>query len=225
LLFRKIEDIYRMNSNGNSNDQMPSNPVEKFEESFQNCLTAVTKEDTLTNVDKDEIRVDVEQCLQNFIEQARAMEGYFLKKRLHIASQKPELLIKDDVSELRFEVMRKEELVKKNYEKIAYWQSILADLQSSTTVSGKAGPGSSGGGTPSVSAPSTPLGRSPAPGSAGRPLTPSTVGPGPGSGRMQGSNLGFPSPIAQQGLTSGLQGPLAFLEKTASGIGMNENRP
>lgn len=61
------------------------------------------------------------------------MEGYFLKKRLEIAAQKPELIIKDDASELRFELYRKDELLKKNHEKINYWQSILADLQAAGT--------------------------------------------------------------------------------------------
>lgn len=56
----------------------------------------MTKEDTLSNLDRDEIKVDAELTLQNFIESARAMEGYFLKKRLQIAAQKPELLVKDD---------------------------------------------------------------------------------------------------------------------------------
>lgn len=87
-------------------------------------------------MDKDEIRIDAEQGITNFIDQARAMEGYFLKKRLEIGSQKPELVIKDDASELKYELYRKDELLKKNYEKINYWQSILADLQSQTTQQG-----------------------------------------------------------------------------------------
>jgi len=92
----------------------------------------LTKEDTLTNVDRDEIRVDVEQGIFNVIESARTMEAYFLKKRLEISSQKPELLIKDDANELRLELIRKDELLKKNYEKINHWQSILSDVQGVT---------------------------------------------------------------------------------------------
>ena len=85
-------------------------------------------------MDREEIKVDVEQSIQNFIEQARAMEGYFLKKRPHIAAKKPELLVRDDSNELRFEINRKDDLIKKNFEKIAYWQSILADLQASANA-------------------------------------------------------------------------------------------
>ncbi len=97
----------------------------------------VTKEDTLSNLDHDELRVDTEHALQELMEKAHAMEGYFLKKRLHIAHLKPELVLKDDTNELRLELMRKDELLKKNYEKINQWQNILADVQSVTTTSGK----------------------------------------------------------------------------------------
>lgn len=38
------------------------------------------------------------------------------------------------ISELRLEMMRKDELLKKNYEKMAHWQNILADLQSSSKI-------------------------------------------------------------------------------------------
>ncbi|CAL8074561.1 unnamed protein product [Orchesella dallaii] len=179
-----------MPNSAGSNGFVHSNPVDKLETAFMSCLAAITKEDTLTNVDKDEIRVDVEQGITNFVEQARSMEGYFLKKRLEIAAQKPELIIKDDASELRYELVRKEDLLKKNYEKINFWQSILADLQSAGTqqsksmatgtattasvslpLQGPATPGAQGPLTPSSGRPNTP-------GSVGRPITPviSTAG-------------------------------------------------
>ncbi|ODN01655.1 Mediator of RNA polymerase II transcription subunit 28 [Orchesella cincta] len=173
-----------------SNGFVHSNPVDKLEGAFMSCLAAITKEDTLTNVDKDEIRVDVEQGLLNFVDQARSMEGYFLKKRLEIAAQKPELIIKDDASELRFEMVRKDELLKKNYEKINVWQSILADLQSAGAQQSKNIPTGSvasvgvslpsqGPATPGAQGPLTPSsGRPNTPGSVGRPITPviSTTG-------------------------------------------------
>lgn len=80
-------------------------------------------------MDRDEIRADVEQGISNVIECARTVESYFLKKRQEISAQKPELQIKDDSNELRLEMMRKDELLKKNYEKISHWQNILSDVQ------------------------------------------------------------------------------------------------
>jgi len=71
------------------------------------------------------------------MERARAVEAYFLKKRLHIAHLKPELVLKDETNELRLELMRKDELLKKNYDRIGQWQSILADVQSGNASSGK----------------------------------------------------------------------------------------
>lgn len=61
------------------------------------------------------------------IDAARHMECYFLKKRLEIAKEKPELIVKDDTNELRSELVRKDELLKKNFEKMNYWLSILAE--------------------------------------------------------------------------------------------------
>jgi len=170
------------NGTNSTNGFAHVNPVDKLESAFMSCLAAITKEDTLTNVDKDEIRVDADQGISNFIEQARSMDGYFLKKRLEIAAQKPELIVKDDASELRIELFRKDELLKKNYEKINHWQSILADLQSAGPQQGKGtGPGSVAPPTPTSMQPGTPggpltpsSGRPNTPGSVGRPITPVT---------------------------------------------------
>lgn len=100
-------------------------------------MAVLTKEDTLTNVDKDEIRVDVEQGIQNVIECARGVESYFLKKKLEIVALKPELQIKDDIVELRTELLRKDELLKRNYEKINHWMSILSEVQAAPAGIGK----------------------------------------------------------------------------------------
>ncbi|XP_021948880.1 basic salivary proline-rich protein 1 isoform X1 [Folsomia candida] len=129
-----------MSGSGESSGPLFVNPVEKFEESFMKCLASLTKEDTLTNVDRDEIRADVEQGISNVIECARTVESYFLKKRQEISAQKPELQIKDDSNELRLEMMRKDELLKKNYEKISHWQNILSDVQAAGKQVGSGGP-------------------------------------------------------------------------------------
>jgi len=224
-------------NNGSGSEQKPEkspNPVEKFEQAFQACFMGITKDDILTNLDSDEIKNDADQTVQNLMDSARSMEAYFLKKRLHIASQKPELILKDECYDLRQELSRKDELLKKNYDKLGYWQSILADLQTVSSVGGKTvgnpigsqTPGSSSG---SMGGPLTPGGggRPQTPASVGRPQTPGGGGPLTPQGRMQPSpSLGF-NPMGQgpmsQGPT-GLQGPLAYLEKTASTIGMNEQR-
>lgn len=73
--------------------------------------------------------MEVEQTTLRFIDLARQMEAFFLQKRFLLSALKPEMIIKEDINELRNELSRKEELLKKHYEKISVWQNLLADLQ------------------------------------------------------------------------------------------------
>lgn len=93
-------------------------------------MNVLTKEEAVLTSDKDEIVVEVEQTLLRFIDLARQMEAFFLQKRFLLSALKPEMNVKEDISELRLELARKEELLKRHYEKIAVWQNLLADLQS-----------------------------------------------------------------------------------------------
>ncbi|XP_012535949.1 mediator of RNA polymerase II transcription subunit 28 isoform X1 [Monomorium pharaonis] len=115
------------------------NLVDDFEESFQQCLSILTKDEGLGNsgtgasggltVDKDEGRAEMEQATMRFIDLARQMEAFFLQKRFLLSALKPELLVKEEISELKLELQRKEELIKKHNDKIAVWQNMLTDLQ------------------------------------------------------------------------------------------------
>lgn len=80
-------------------------------------------------VDKDEARTEVEQVTLRFIDLARQMEAFFLQKRFLLSALKPELVVKEDINDLKLELARKEDLIKRHYDKIAVWQSLLADLQ------------------------------------------------------------------------------------------------
>lgn len=64
-----------------------------------------------------------------FIDLARQMEAFFLQKRFLLSALKPEMVVKEDISELKIELARKEELLKKHHDKINVWQSLLTDLQ------------------------------------------------------------------------------------------------
>lgn len=89
----------------------------------------LTKEEAVGSTDKDDVRTEVEQTTLRFIDLARQMEAFFLQKRFLLSALKPEMVIKEDVTELRLELARKEELLKRHYDKIAIWQNLLADLQ------------------------------------------------------------------------------------------------
>ncbi|CAD6215771.1 GSCOCG00000583001-RA-CDS [Cotesia congregata] len=118
-------------TNGNGN------LIDEFEDSLQQCMNILTKEEGLTNnsigsslaVDKEEAKAEVEQVVSRFIDLARQTEAFFLQKRFLLSALKPELLVKEDISELRQELARKDELIKRHYDKIATWQHLLADLQ------------------------------------------------------------------------------------------------
>lgn len=117
-------------TNGNGN------LVDEFEEAFQQCLHMLTKDEGLGNngtgslsVDKEEVKGEVEQVTLRFIDLARQVEAFFLQRRFLLSALKPELVIKEDIADLRMELVRKEELIKRHYDKIAVWQNLLADLQ------------------------------------------------------------------------------------------------
>ncbi|XP_049821259.1 mediator of RNA polymerase II transcription subunit 28 isoform X2 [Aethina tumida] len=125
------------------------NLVDEFEEAFQHCLNVLTKEEAVPTSDKDEIKVEVEQTTLRFIDLARQMEAFFLQKRFLLSALKPEMNVKEDISELRLELARKEELLKRHYDKIAVWQNLLADLQGypKSPAQGSTTPGVNNGGS------------------------------------------------------------------------------
>ncbi|EFX67985.1 hypothetical protein DAPPUDRAFT_114938, partial [Daphnia pulex] len=90
-----------------------TNLVDDFEEAFQD--------------NKEELRTDAEQNVAKFIEVAKQLETFFLQRRLQISVLKPEQLIKEDCSELKQELARKDELIKKHYEKISIWLNMLGE--------------------------------------------------------------------------------------------------
>lgn len=87
----------------------------------------LTKEDALQTLEKDEMAID--HTILKFIDHARQLEAFFLQKRFLLSALKPECVVKEDICDLRTELARKEELIKRHYEKIVQWQSLLADLQ------------------------------------------------------------------------------------------------
>uniref|UniRef100_A0A2K5QRR9 Mediator of RNA polymerase II transcription subunit 28 n=1 Tax=Cebus imitator TaxID=2715852 RepID=A0A2K5QRR9_CEBIM len=94
----------------------PSNStlVDKLESSFEACFASLVSQDYVTGTDQEEIRTGVDQCIQKFLD--------------ILSVQKPEQVIKDDVSELRNELQRKDALVQKHLTKLRHWQQVLEDI-------------------------------------------------------------------------------------------------
>ncbi|XP_043273118.1 mediator of RNA polymerase II transcription subunit 28 [Venturia canescens] len=270
-------------TNGNGN------LVDEFEEAFQQCLNILTKEEGLGNnsiggslsIDKDEARGEIEQVTLRFIDLARQMEAFFLQKRFLLSALKPELVVKEDIYDLKLELTRKDDLIKRHYDKIAVWQNLLADLQGwaqspaqgpapNGLANGNQGnqgqPGSNGAGGSGLQQPQTQQQQQQQllqhqqqlqqqqlqqlqqhqlqqqqlhqqqvqQGAGGAPQQSNLQGVGVGQQAMfmgQSGGVGVTGvgrgaagfPVGAVGSGS-LQGPLAFLEKTTSNIGMPERR-
>ncbi|XP_076300962.1 mediator complex subunit 28 [Lasioglossum baleicum] len=264
-------------TNGNGN------LIDEFEEAFQQCLSILTaKDEGLGNngigmsggltVDEDEARSEVEQVTLRFIDLAKQMEAFFLQKRFLLSALKPELVVKEDINDLRVELARKEDLIKRHYDKIAVWQNLLADLQGwakspaqgpapnglpNGTQSGQNQQAANGGGNATIQQQQQilqhqqqlqqqqqlqhqmqhqmqqqQLHQQQVQQGSGAPPTAGLQGVGVSVGQqgmfmtqggvgVAGARAGFP--VGGVG-SSALQGPLAFLEKTTSNIGMPERR-
>nr|CAD7396666.1 unnamed protein product [Timema cristinae] len=61
----------------------------------RSCLNVLTKEEALSTMEKDEIRVEVDHTILRFIDLARQMEAFFLQKRFLLSALKPELVVKE----------------------------------------------------------------------------------------------------------------------------------
>ncbi|GIY88885.1 mediator of RNA polymerase II transcription subunit 28 [Caerostris darwini] len=106
--------------------------VEEFEKSFQDCLAALTNFDLHNARDPDEIRTSVDLTIQRFLDVSKQMDCFFLQKRLLLSVQKPEHLLVENIQELAAEVKRKDELIEKYNNKIQTWQTLLQDASGGT---------------------------------------------------------------------------------------------
>ena len=141
------------------------------------------------------------------------------------------MILKEDTGELKAELVRKDELIRKHYEKLGKWKEMLADAQQVTSQTNPGpgvrpqGPGSSpavlgGPGGPGVTGPGgqTPHG-SFVPGRTQQLISSATnlsFSAGPNYPRMPGQHHNM---YGGGGGQQNLQGPLAYLERTTSNIG------
>lgn len=132
--------------------------IDIFEDSFSNCTLAFSKQMSSLDVDKgkkvkmpkkkfsltsflitDDIKLEVEQTTTKFTDLARQMENFFLQKRCYLSKTKPELLLKEENGDLRHEISRKDEHIKKHIQKLNKWKEMLSDSVSAR-LPGQVGP-------------------------------------------------------------------------------------
>ncbi|KAL6031132.1 hypothetical protein STEG23_035020 [Scotinomys teguina] len=106
----------------------PSNStlVDGLETSFETCFASLMSQDYANGTDQEEIRTGVDPCIQKFLDIARQTECFFLQKSLQLSVQKPDKVIKENVSELRSELqLWKDVLVRKHLTRLRHWQRVL----------------------------------------------------------------------------------------------------
>jgi len=229
--------------------------VDDLDASFHACLGAITNPDQFSQRDGDEVKAGVEQTVQKFLDSARQMECFFLQKRLLVSAQKPEQIVMEDNMELKNELARKDQLLEKYHAKLAEWQRLVNDTTiGGSGGGGGAQMGSHQGGPPMsqgqppgqmMSGQRPPMARPGAMGSPGVHVGGAMMmgqggSPGMGGhGGPPGPSMGGPNPMVRppamggQGMMSpqmgggqgSLSGPLEYLERTTSNIGMGDVRP
>jgi mediator of RNA polymerase II transcription subunit 28 len=175
-----------------------------------------------TFLQPDEIKLEIEQTTMKFIDLARQMETFFLQKRFLLSSSKPELLLKEENVDLRQEITRKDDLIKKHLQKIGKWKEYLADVAAVPARQ----PMQQGGHIPNPGAIPPVRNESPPPllgayrhGPQAMMQQPQMMQPNPQSTIPMGPQGMVPrANFNPQGPMGG--NPLAFLEKTTNNIDM-----
>jgi hypothetical protein len=104
-----------------------SSAMDEFENAFQSCVTALTNSTTNYPHDPEEVKTTADQTVQRFLDSAKAMECFFLQKRLHFSVHNPDQLVKEDIDDIKIEIQRKDIVIHKFQEKLQMWQRMLSD--------------------------------------------------------------------------------------------------
>lgn len=92
-----------------------------FHNAYVNCFALLLNNTSSNNQnvhESDEVKASIEQSVLKFIDAGRAIEAFFLQRRLMFATQKPEQVIMEEIGDLDNEIKRKEEVIRKFYEKL-----------------------------------------------------------------------------------------------------------
>lgn len=175
--------------------------------------------------------------VQRFIELSRQIESFFIHKRAILTDQKPELMLTEEINELKNEIYRKDVLLKKYQQNLNRWTSIVNDLASdmpNPSMHGNMPPNQMPNNMAMNQPPNMPPQlkpqmnhqmmaqmnqmRHPNPAMMGSPMNSQIQMGQPGSHQMPFNAMNSPNPN-HIGL-----GPLAHLERTTAHIGINDNR-
>lgn len=111
----------------NNNSSSSKNLVRDFEDSFTTLFGVLANNNCQQSAETEELKLSVEQCVNEFIERGRELEIFFMQKRFQSSSQKPEQIIAEDLNEIKSEIQRKDQLIERFNQKLETWQQILDD--------------------------------------------------------------------------------------------------
>nr|XP_039263624.1 mediator of RNA polymerase II transcription subunit 28-like isoform X2 [Styela clava] len=115
--------------------------IDDFEAAFQSCIAPlIPGSDNLGSmpVTPDKLRSSMDHSIQQFTEQARRVEAYFLKKHAMVAQQQPELILQEEIEELKEEIGRREITIRAHMNRVKSWQDNLRNLQNTINDRGPA---------------------------------------------------------------------------------------
>lgn len=198
--------------------------------------------------DNDELKANADN-ITRFLDISRQIESFFIQKRAILVDQRPELILTEEINELKVEIQRKDTLLDKATQKLHTWTGIINDAANGKAPNNnvlslnpmmpmqplRLGQPLANMNQMKVSVQSnvnspiaqtlqhapSPLMNAPSPMSQIRQQNPSMVG-SPMNPQMSMQFNTMPTQGSQN--VGGLQGPLAYLERTTSNIGILDNR-
>ncbi|XP_040575837.2 mediator of RNA polymerase II transcription subunit 28 [Lepeophtheirus salmonis] len=107
----------------------PDNPqlLVEFEEAYRDTVASLTHEDLLCDRSQDVMIQELEEKITKFAEIARKLDTFFVQKRFLLYSHKPESILREESTDLRQELAKKDEILRKHYERLGQWQALLQD--------------------------------------------------------------------------------------------------
>ena len=103
--------------------------IAQFEKSYSETMATLTQEDFVYDKSPETLKAELDTKITKFTDLARQMETFFLQKQFLVYAHKPELHLKDESTELRQEIQRKDEIVKKHNDRLANCLKMLQDVQ------------------------------------------------------------------------------------------------
>lgn len=104
-----------------------SSVVDEFEQAFQSCVAAISAPTSNYTHDLEEVKTSADQTVQRFLDSAKQMECFFLQKRLFLSVHRPEQMMKEDIDEIKAEIVRKDAVISRFQDKLQQWQGMLSD--------------------------------------------------------------------------------------------------